>query len=663
MHVHRATRRIQHGIPVELHSHNVAPAGIIVGAGPSGLSAALFLARYRRRVLVFHHNSPRKNKPFVARNCAAIRPVDRLLADSSVPRARAAATVIMFWATFVFYLRGFIIEFAPIRLVHLLVVLSLGGCFLLLHLHRSFTTSQLRRIEVAIFGGVAAYLALYQYGLLSHRMLHHLVLRSEAEVRASRAMKEATESSIHRERAQMEAEYSRLLALLSQSRRSPRSASTVDSTQAIDRLATSSSSAGHTAGSPPVVVVPGAEAADVELVKVPAIVGSTVMYSTTLMLIYGMLIPNTWQRAATMVIPIGLLAVAVPYGLSRQFPALAELTASRFGIEQITNDAIMLSIGAALSIYGTHLIHSLRVEVHEAKRMGQYILGERLGGGGMGEVYRAEHRLMRRPCALKLIRPEKARDARSLARFEREVRAMSRLSHWNTVEIYDYGHSEDGTFYYVMEYLKGPSLNELVQRHGPLPPGRVIYLLRQACDALSEAHGAGLVHRDLKPANIVVAECGGRYDVVKLLDFGLVTPLAEDPPPDIETTLDGIVTGSPLYMSPEQASGDRRPDGRSDLYSLGAVGYYLITGRPPFEGPSPLSVMMAHARDPVTPPSRIQSGVPRDLEAVLLHCMAKEPADRYPDADTLGRALLRCQHANTWDAQKAAHWWKELPRT
>jgi serine/threonine-protein kinase len=575
----------------------------------------------------------------------------------------SAATAIMLVATAIFYFRGFSIEYAPVRLVHLAVVLSLGICLIVLRLVK-LSTAQLRRLELAIFGGIAAYLALYQYELVSHRMLHFLERQVEANFQSAQPAKSNAEAFERHERARAESARARAMAFWSRIWRSSARVTSSDEGTLHVRGSAPVSRPSPAASAPAAIQQTssssGPEGPRDELLKVPAIVGSTVMYATTLMLIYGMLIPNTWRRAAAMVIPIGLSTIAVPCGLTLQFPDMADLTFSPYGWEQMSNDVIMLAIGAGLAIYGTHLIHSLRIEAHEARRMGQYTLGERLGTGGMGEVYLAEHRLMKRPCALKLIRPERARDVRALARFEREVRAMARLSHWNTVEVYDYGRAEDGTFYYVMEYLRGPSLNELVRRHGPLPPGRVIYLLRQACDALAEAHVAGLVHRDLKPANIIVAECGGRFDVVKLLDFGLVTPLAEEPPPDVETTLDGIVTGSPLYMSPEQATGDRRPDGRSDLYSLGAVGYFLLTGKPPFEGPTAMSVMMAHARDPVIPPSKLRADAPRDLEAILLHCMAKEPADRYADADSLNRAFSRCQHANAWDTQKAALWWKEL---
>ena len=191
-------------------------------------------------------------------------------------------------------------------------------------------------------------------------------------------------------------------------------------------------------------------------------------------------------------------------------------------------DAMILLILAVGSAFGAHTISRLRRQVTEARQLGQYRLRRRIGAGGMGEVYLAEHQLLKRPCALKLIRPDSVADPRALARFEREVRLTATLSHPNTVEIYDYGRTEDGTYYYVMEYLPGLSLEELVERHGPLPPGRVVYLLRQVCGALREAHAAGLIHRDIKPSNIFAARRGGMDDVAKLLDFGLVLPAGRD---------------------------------------------------------------------------------------------------------------------------------------
>jgi serine/threonine-protein kinase len=199
----------------------------------------------------------------------------------------------------------------------------------------------------------------------------------------------------------------------------------------------------------------------------------------------------------------------------------------------------------------------------------------------MGEVYLAEHVLLRRPCAVKLIRPERAGDPQALRRFEREVQATAALTHPNTVEVYDYGRADDGTFYYAMEYLRGLSLQELVARHGPLPPARAAHLLRQVCGALQEAHAGGLVHRDIKPSNVIVCQRGGVCDVAKLLDFGLVrAPCLGG---GAETlTQEGTIAGTPAYMSPEQAKGLEDLDARSDIYSLGALAYFLVTGRPPF---------------------------------------------------------------------------------
>jgi serine/threonine-protein kinase len=339
-------------------------------------------------------------------------------------------------------------------------------------------------------------------------------------------------------------------------------------------------------------------------------------------------------------------------------PEVFRFAAPLLNVEVVSENVLMLLIGAGVTIYATYVINALRVEAFEARRLNQYRLKQRIGAGGMGEVYLAEHQLLKRPCAIKLIAPDRAGDPKALGRFEREVRTTARLSHPNTVEIYDYGRTDDGAFYYVMELLSGLSLADLVARHGPLPPGRVIYLLRQACGALAEAHAAGLVHRDLKPANIFAARRGNLYDFVKLLDFGLVLP-----PPDAaagELSRDGHVAGSPPYMAPEQATGLSRADARTDLYGLGAVAYYLLTGRAPFLGPTAMAVMIAVARDPVTPPSRLRRGLPPDLEQVVLCCLAKEPADRFPDAEALERALAACADAGQWDGRRAARWWREI---
>jgi serine/threonine-protein kinase len=207
-----------------------------------------------------------------------------------------------------------------------------------------------------------------------------------------------------------------------------------------------------------------------------------------------------------------------------------------------------------------------------------------------------------------------------------------------------------------MEYLPGLSLADLVERFGPLPPARVIYLLRQACDALREAHDSGLIHRDIKPANLMAAYRGGRYDVTKLLDFGLVKTLSEDAP--VHLSQEGAVAGSPLYMAPEQVMHTQPPDRRTDIYGLGAVAYFTLTGRPPFTGQTAMEVMVAHARDPVTPPSKLCPGLATDLEAIVLRCLAKNPHDRFPDTSSLAQALDACADAANWSPEHAALWWR-----
>ena len=275
----------------------------------------------------------------------------------------------------------------------------------------------------------------------------------------------------------------------------------------------------------------------------------------------------------------------------------------------------------------------------------------------MGEVYLAEHQMLKRPCAVKLIRPERSGDAHTLARFEREVRATAQLSHWNTILIFDYGRNDDGTFYYAMEYLPGLSLDDLIRRYGPMPPARVIYLLRQACDALHEAHEAGLVHRDIKPANLFAAHRGGHHDVAKLLDFGLVKTLQGGD--GIQLSREDTVAGSPLYIAPEQVVHNQPPDRRSDIYSLGR-GRLLPPHRPPAvhgrDGDG--SDDRAHAGPGHRRRRKLRPGVPADLEQVVLRCLAKRPADRYPDTPSLAAALAACADAAGWSSEQAAAWWR-----
>ncbi len=371
---------------------------------------------------------------------------------------------------------------------------------------------------------------------------------------------------------------------------------------------------------------------------------------------YTLFIPNSSRRAALVLggmcaAPLATLAFDVFFPEMGIALARVPYVGSAFA-----GLALMMGLCYGTCVYGTHMINNLRQEALAARQLGQYRLRRLLGEGGMGEVYLAEHQMLKRPCAIKVIRPSKAKDPRALARFEREVQAIARLTHWNTVEIFDYGRTDDGTFFYVMEYLPGLSLAEIVEHDGPMPPGRVIHLLQQTCDALAEAHAMGLVHRDIKPGNIFAAQRGGVFDVAKLLDFGLVKPL--DGPVNLHITQDGALTGSPLFMSPEQAVGDPEPDARGDIYSLGAVAYYLLTGRPVFDGDKPIKVLLAHAHEAPQPPSVFRPDLPADLEAVVMRCLEKRPQDRYQDVLSLRAALMACTSAGTWTREDAARWWQ-----
>ena len=293
-----------------------------------------------------------------------------------------------------------------------------------------------------------------------------------------------------------------------------------------------------------------------------------------------------------------------------------------------------------------------------AKQLGQYALDEKLGAGGMGTVYKARHAMLRRPTAIKLLDVDKMSDA-AIVRFEREVQLTSALTHPNTVAVFDYGRTPDGIFYYAMEYLEGMNLEELVGRLGPLPEARTVYILRQVCGSLAEAHAAGLVHRDIKPANIVLTRRGGLYDFVKVLDFGLAK--ASGGQEKAGLTSPNALMGTPLYLSPEAVNQPEQVDARSDVYALAVVGYFLLTGTPVFSGTTIMEICMKHARAAPEPPStRSGRAVSPGLEQLLLRCLAKAPSDRPGDAAAMLRELDACVAEGAWTAQDAAAWWAGL---
>lgn len=372
-----------------------------------------------------------------------------------------------------------------------------------------------------------------------------------------------------------------------------------------------------------------------------------------LIIIYALFIPSTLPRA---VIVIGGIAAA-PLALVLFMFFTSSPVAQVLSVGELADIFLTFLLAAIGGVIGVDKIDLLRREALRAKYLGRYRLRKRIGVGGMGEVYLAEHEMLKRPCVVKLIRPDKVGDERTLGRFQREVQATAQLSHWNTVEVWDYGRTADGTLYYVMEYLPGMSLADIVRREGPLPAERVIYLVLQACDALREAHEAGLVHRDIKPENLFVARRGGVHDVVKILDFGLVKPMAGER--DLRLSSEHSIRGSPLFMSPEQAAGHTAADPRSDIYSLGAVMYYALTGRPPFSGDNVIKLAIAHAQEIPVPPSRIRPELPPDVERIVLKCLAKDPAERYQNVVALGQALSACDAHGQWDRERAAQWWGE----
>ncbi|UJR78224.1 Serine/threonine-protein kinase PknB [Sandaracinus amylolyticus] len=302
----------------------------------------------------------------------------------------------------------------------------------------------------------------------------------------------------------------------------------------------------------------------------------------------------------------------------------------------------------------SHVIYGLHRQVREALTLGQYTLEEKIGEGGMGVVYRARHALMRRPTAIKLLRAE--RGPQAIARFEREVQMTSRLTHPNTIAIYDYGHTPDGIFYYVMEHLDGFDLEHVVRAEGPMHPGRVVHVLRQAAEALGEAHALGLIHRDVKPGNLLLCERGGRPDFVKVLDFGLVREIDGGAPAFSQTE---ALQGTPLYMSPEQIREPHAIDGRSDVYSLGAVAYFLLTGEPVFEGKNVVEVCGHHLHShPVRPSVRVGRPLPEKLEALVMRCLEKDPAARPSSAAALIELLEACD-VPEWTDADARQWWRE----
>jgi eukaryotic-like serine/threonine-protein kinase len=374
-------------------------------------------------------------------------------------------------------------------------------------------------------------------------------------------------------------------------------------------------------------------------------------------LLYTTVVPAP-PRLALLTAALSLAAVPVMYVLGRNL----ELGATRLFFVVVFPHLVVL----LMAYMGSRVVYRLGTAVTQAREMGSYRLVERLGRGGMGEVWRARHRMLARPAAIKLIRPEVlgAKDPGTremlLRRFEREAQATALLRSSHTMELYDFGVAQDGTFYYVMELLDGFDLEELVNRFGPVPPERAVHLLRQVCDSLGEAHQAGLIHRDVKPANLYLCRYGREVDFIKVLDFGLVKQGDDPEGSDRLTAAELGPGGTPAFMSPEQALRGDEVDGRTDIYSLGCVGYWLLTGTLVFKGATALETILMHVNHEPEPPSRrTAAAIPPELEAILMACLAKDPALRPQSADELAERLAALPISAAWTPPRARDWWGE----
>jgi serine/threonine-protein kinase len=390
-------------------------------------------------------------------------------------------------------------------------------------------------------------------------------------------------------------------------------------------------------------------------------VGLSIVLATTHTLIWrAIVIPSRYER--TLVVSAIAIVPAIFAVIEQEMPYLASETDERARIFLIST-MLWCIVAVVVASLSSMTIYGLRRQIIEVGKLGQYTLAEKIGEGGMGVVYRAKHAMLRRPAAIKLLLPGRT-DERDLARFEREVQLTSRLRHPNTVSIFDFGRTAEGIFYYVMEYLDGFDLERLVLAEGPIAPPRVIHILAQISGALSEAHALGLIHRDIKPANIVLTERVDEPDVVKVVDFGLVrtldSPALDVAATDPAATNANAIIGTPMYLAPEAITAPDTVDARVDIYAVGAVAYFLLTGQQVFNGNNVLEVCSKHLYEAPDPPSeRLGRPISADLEALVLSCLAKRVEDRPASAAALRSALLACADAHRHDEVAARAWWRQ----
>jgi len=371
----------------------------------------------------------------------------------------------------------------------------------------------------------------------------------------------------------------------------------------------------------------------------------SLLYASLMVLTRATILPSTGTRTLVMAVLsfVPFIAAAVTIALTQDFPLPPP------GL--IGGTIVICTIVAMLAITGSQTAYGLRKHIRTATQLGQYTLGHKIGEGGMGSVYRAHHVLLRRPTAIKLLKPEHV-GAEMIDRFEHEVQHMSELTHPNTVAVFDYGRNLDGVFYYAMEYLDGIDLEKLVKKFGKQPPRRVVDILVQVCGALDEAHGRGLVHRDIKPANIILCERGGVSDVAKVVDFGLVKQITAE-----NGNSKQIILGTPAYLAPEAITDPQHVGPAVDIYALGAVGYYLLGGRRVFEAANALELCVQHVTS-LPPPL----DAPPALAQLILSCLAKSPEAR-PTAKGLARALRGLALQDDWTEERAHQWWRAFQRS
>jgi eukaryotic-like serine/threonine-protein kinase len=394
------------------------------------------------------------------------------------------------------------------------------------------------------------------------------------------------------------------------------------------------------------------------IAAMPSSTAPVITWTGPVILMFAAIVPSTPMKMFL----VGLLAASMdPLGM-----VIGQAT-GRYHFGPLINVLAMhypnyLLLGVAVVI--SHVVTRLGHQVTKEREMGSYRLGQLLGRGGMGEVYLATHRMLARPAAIKLLRPEMLAggdgNAAPLAitRFKREAEAAAKLRSPHTVELYDFGVTEDRTLYFVMELLDGLDLETMVQQYGPLHPARVIHVLRQVCESLEEAHATGLIHRDIKPANIHLGRLGLKYDFTKVLDFGLVKSFAPGGSEYSLATASGLTPGTPAYMAPEMGD-EPRVDGRADLYSLGCVGYYLLTGSLVFEAATALQMYARHLQDAPSPPSaKSRVPLPPGLDQVILACLAKKPEHRPRTAGELSRSLAAIA-IEPWTQEQARQWWEQ----